>query len=63
MKHSNNHTFTSDKLTDKILAKMERLKINRSMVIRNLLKSYYFKEIRPLELRNRHESKRKDCPF
>ena len=63
MKHSNNHTFTSDKLTDKILSKMDRLKINRSMVIRNLLKSYYFKEIRPLELINRHESKHKDCPF
>jgi hypothetical protein len=63
MKRTNNHIFTSDKLTDKILSKMDRLKINKSMVIRNLLKSYYFEEIRPLELRNRHESKHKDCPF
>jgi len=63
MKHSNNHTFTSDKLTDKIIAKMDRLKINKSQVIRNCLENYYFKEIRPMELRLKHQSKRKDCPF
>jgi len=63
MKHSNNHTFTSDKLTDKIIAKMNKLKINKSIVIRDMLKYYYFKEIRPMELRLKHQSKRKDCPF
>lgn len=63
MKRPNNHTFTSDKLTDKIWAKMDRLKINKSMVVRNLLKEYYFKEVRPLELRNRHQRKNKDVPF
>ena len=63
MKHSNNHTFTSDKLTDKIIAKMIKLKINRSQVIRNCLKEFYFKEIQPSEKRIRHQAKRKGCPF
>ena len=63
MQRNNNHTFTSDNLTDKILVKLDRLKINKSQVIRNVLKDYYFKEIRPLELRNRHEAKNKDCVF
>jgi hypothetical protein len=63
MQRYNNHTFTSDLLTDKILIKMERLKINRSQIIRNCIKEYYFKEIRPLELRNRHEAKNADCVF
>lgn len=62
-KRPNNHTFTSDNLTDKIIAKLERLKINKSMIIRDMLKDYYFKEIRPLELRQRHQSKDKDFPF
>jgi len=63
MKHSNNHTFTSDKLTDKIIAKMDRLKINKSQVIRNCLENYYFKEIIPIERRIRRKAKNGNCPF
>ena len=58
-----NHTFTSDKLTDKIIVKMIKLNINKSQVIRNCLKEFYFKEIQPIERQIRHQAKRKGCPF
>jgi hypothetical protein len=63
MERLKNHTFTSDKLTDEIWAKMDKLKINKSQVIRNAIKKYYREEIYPLELRLNHIAKRGNCPF
>lgn len=63
MERLKNHTYTSDQFTDEILAKMDKFKINKSQVIRNAIKRYYFDEIEPLEKRLKHMAKNGDCPW